>query len=82
MLTARQDRKKEIQKQPAGKPNRPENAKKFKNRGNELKDLLQTQDLASFWSKKRTQNELNFVPKKGKTERKKRLLGAFRFTAL
>ena len=80
MSTAREHRKREIQNQPAGKPKRSENAKKFKNRGNEHKDLLQTQDLASFWSKKRTQNEVNFVPRKCKIERKRRLLDAFRFT--
>jgi hypothetical protein len=55
MLTAREGLNKETQKQPAGKSNRPENAKKFKNRGNELKELLQTQDLARSWSGKRTQ---------------------------
>ena len=80
MLTCREDRNKEIQKEPTGKPKRSENAKKFKNRWNEHKDLLQTQDLASFWSKKRTQNEVNFVPRKCKIERKRRLLDAFRFT--
>jgi hypothetical protein len=51
MLSARRERQKEIQKQPAGKPKRLENTKKILNRGNELEDLLQMQHLARFGAK-------------------------------
>jgi hypothetical protein len=41
-------RGKGIRKQPAGTVKRHENAKKMLNRGNELKELLETKDLAFF----------------------------------
>ena len=47
-------------------------SKKILNRGNEPKDLLETQHLAVFWSKKRTQNELDFECKKRLSKRKSR----------
>jgi hypothetical protein len=51
MSSARRERRKEVQKPPAGKPKRLENTKKILNRGNELKDLLQIQHLARFGAK-------------------------------
>jgi len=47
-------------------------SKKILNRGNEPKDLLETQHLAVFWSEKRTQNELDFECKKRLSKRKSR----------
>jgi hypothetical protein len=41
-------RGKGIRKRPAKSGKRHENAKKMLNRGNELKDLLETKDLAYF----------------------------------
>ena len=47
-------------------------AKDVKNRGNELRDLLETKDLAFF----RVKNELNFDCKYARIEPKKRVPGA------
>jgi len=44
--------------------------KDVKNRGNELKDLLEIKDLACFWSEKRTQNELILNAKMRELNRK------------
>jgi hypothetical protein len=51
MESAGTERGKEIGKRPAGGGKRQENAKKMLNRGNKLKDLLKTQDLAFFGAK-------------------------------
>jgi hypothetical protein len=42
------DAGKGIRKRPAGSGKRHENEKKMLNRGNELKDVLETKDLAYF----------------------------------
>jgi len=54
MESACRERGKEIRKRPAGDGRWQGNAKKILNRGNELKDLLQTQHLELF----RAKNEL------------------------
>jgi hypothetical protein len=51
MKSAGIQRGKEIRKRPAGDAKRQQNAKKMLNRGNELKDLLKTQDLAVLCAK-------------------------------
>jgi hypothetical protein len=48
MASVGKDAGKGIRKRPAGTGKRHENAKKMLNRGNELKDLLETKDLAYF----------------------------------
>jgi hypothetical protein len=48
MESVGKDAGKGIRKRPAGSGKRHENAKKMLNRGNELKDLLETKDLAYF----------------------------------
>jgi hypothetical protein len=59
-----------IQNRHGGGAKRFGNAKKILNRGNEPKDLLETQHLAVLWSEKRTQNELDFECKKRRSTRK------------
>jgi hypothetical protein len=56
-------RGKEIRERVAENEKRQENAKKILNRGNKLKDLLKTQDLAFFGAK----NKLVFECKKGQS---------------
>jgi hypothetical protein len=51
MERAGRKRGKEIRKRPAGGAKGQQTAKKMLNRGNELNDLLETQDLASFGAK-------------------------------
>ena len=75
MESAGRERGKETRKQPAEDGKWHENAKKILNRGNEPKDLLKTQDLAFFWSEKRTQNEPNFECKNEQIKAKKQGLG-------
>jgi hypothetical protein len=60
MLSAVDERGKEIGNHPAGNAEQQENAKKMLNSGNELKDLLKTQHLAVF----RAKNELKTNPKR------------------
>jgi hypothetical protein len=45
------ERGKKIGRRPAASAKRQQTAKKMLNRGNELNDLLETQDLASFAAK-------------------------------
>jgi hypothetical protein len=51
MSSPGRERGKGTRKQPAGGAKRQENAKKILNRGNELKDLLETQRLAFLGAK-------------------------------
>jgi hypothetical protein len=48
MESAGTERRKRVRKRPAGSGKRQENPKKILNSGNKPKDLLETQDLASF----------------------------------
>ena len=54
----------EIRERHAGGGKWPGNATKILNRGNELKDILKTQDLEFFGAK----NELNFERKNDETK--------------
>jgi hypothetical protein len=60
-------RGKEIPERLAVSEKQQENAKKILNRGNKLKDLLKTQDLAFFGAK----NKLVFECKKGQSNSRK-----------
>jgi hypothetical protein len=70
MDSAGKERGNGIRRRPAGGAKRLENARKILNRGNEPKDVLQTQDLAFLGA----QNEPNFECKKEPIEAKKRVL--------
>jgi hypothetical protein len=66
MESAGRERGKEIGKQHTGGPKRQDNAKKMLNRGNELKDLLKTQHLASSEAKNELKTNWIFARKKRK----------------
>jgi hypothetical protein len=60
MERAGKERGKEIQERPAEGARRQQNAKKMLNRRNELKDLLQTQDLAVLCAKNELKTNFKF----------------------
>jgi hypothetical protein len=60
MESAGKERGKEIQERPAKGAKRQQNAKKMLNRRNELKDLLETQDLAILCAKNELKTNSKF----------------------
>jgi hypothetical protein len=66
---------KKVGRRPAEGGEWQENAKKILNRGNELKDLLKTKDLAVFGARNELKTNSVFSAKRARSRRKSELSG-------